>query len=350
SLPRPPLRTVKPAEYYAAKGRRKNERPDLRGVLAAASRAKLKRMEEKWKQFCDRIGKDLSDYFAGATGESIAAFLEWYLDQNDIKRLICLYNAFKMLQMLYRYEIGHSINKTIGEEVKRSIKSEFKRSYNLTVGTPYKPVIKVADLFALVHFLCNNDAYRYSHERDRVQLVLFLLLSVYILSRPDALVESSADGIKGSGNGLRYRDVKLTLIPNPVAGKIDILVLKITLLLTKGKRYSKKPIIYVLYERDDNLALCPVLHFLAVTFADQAFTAFNFISPEALYQIKVEEPRHTIELKWYPQKKDMCIFRRAKKGFAGISGATEAIRNQVMGHARGNIFKKYISQTVKYDV
>ena len=58
------------------------------------------------------------------------------------------------------------------------------------------------------------------------------------------MIESSADGIRGSGDALRYRDVKLTLIRNPVAGKKNVLILEITLLLMKGKRHMKEP--YVL--------------------------------------------------------------------------------------------------------
>jgi len=126
----------------------------------------------------------------------------------------------------------------------QSIKTQLRFSHALDVGTPHKPVMEVPNLFAFLHFLWNDDPHRFSHERERVQFSLFLLLCAYTSSRPGALVESSADGIRGSGDALRYRDVKLTLIRNPVAGGKDVLILEVTLLLMKGKRHMKEP--YVL--------------------------------------------------------------------------------------------------------
>jgi len=43
-----PLRNVKTAAYYVEKGRQKNEHHDLRGVLAAATQAKLGTTEGTW--------------------------------------------------------------------------------------------------------------------------------------------------------------------------------------------------------------------------------------------------------------------------------------------------------------
>ncbi len=54
---------------------------------------------------------------------------------------------------------------------------------------------------------------------------------------------------------------------------------------------------YVLHEQDDNLALCPVLHFLVLAFSDNAFKAPDLNCPEVIYQMKVPEPRQAIELK-----------------------------------------------------
>jgi len=223
------------------------------------------------------------------------------------------------------------------EQHVQSIKTQLRFSHALDVGTPHKPVMEVPDLFAFLHFLWNDDPHRFSHERERVQFSLFLLLCAYTSSRPGALVESSADGIRGSGDALRYRDVKLTLIRNPVAGEKDVLVLEITLLLMKGKRHMKEPYVlrragadivgceltidsttYVLHEQDDNLALCPVLHFLALAFSDNAFKAPDLDCPEAIYQMKVPEPRQAIELEWDGEILNKCIFRRAEKGVSGM--------------------------------
>jgi len=95
----------------------------------------------------------------------------------------------------------------------------------------------------------------------------------------------------------------------------NVLILKITLLLMKGKRHMKESYIlrraeadivdceltidsttYVLHEQDDNLTLCSMLHFLALAFFDNAFKASNLDCPEAIYQMKVSEPQQAIEL------------------------------------------------------
>ncbi len=70
-------------------------------------------------------------------------------------------------------------------------------------------------------------------------------------SRSSVLIESSADGIRGSGDALRYRDVKLTLIRNPMTEGKNVLILKITLLLMKGKRHMKKPYVLRRAEADN---------------------------------------------------------------------------------------------------
>ncbi len=70
-------------------------------------------------------------------------------------------------------------------------------------------------------------------------------------SRSSVLIESSADGIRGSGDALRYRDVKLTLIRNPMTEGKNVLILKITLLLMKGKRHMKKSYVLRRAEADN---------------------------------------------------------------------------------------------------
>jgi len=108
------------------------------------------------------------------------------------------------------------------------------------VGTSHKPMMEVPNLFAFLHFLWNDDPHRFSHERERIQFSLFLLLCAYTSSRSGALIKSSADGIRDSGDALRYKDVKLTLIRNPMAGGKDVLILEVTLLLMKRKRHMKE--------------------------------------------------------------------------------------------------------------
>ena len=74
---------------------------------------------------------------------------------------------------------------------------------------------------------------------------------------------------------------------------------------------------YIFHE-DDNLALCPVLQFLALAFADDAFEAPNLKSPEHIFQLKVEHPRESLQLRWKDSMLETPIFRRAVRTPSGI--------------------------------
>lgn len=86
-----------------------------------------------------------------------------------------------------------------------SIKTRLGFSHDLAVETLHKLVMEVSDLFAFLYFLWNDRPHRFFHETEKVQFSLFLLLCAYTSSRPEALIESSTDCIRGSGDALRYR-------------------------------------------------------------------------------------------------------------------------------------------------
>jgi hypothetical protein len=91
--------------------------------------------------------------------------------------------------------------------------------------------------------------------------------------------------------------------------------MEVTLRFMKGKRNKSQPSIlskarisaaklillllrttYIFHERDDNLALCPVSHFLALAFADGAFDASEIRSPEDVYRISVPSYRNSYQI------------------------------------------------------
>jgi Protein of unknown function (DUF3435) len=120
-----------------------------------------------------------------------------------------------------------------------------------------------------------------------VQFPLLLLMTAYTSSRPGALIKSSC--VRGSNDALCYGDVVLRVLPNPEEPERHILVIEVTLRFMKGKRNKSQPSVlskarisaakpillrttYIFHERDDNLALCPVSHFLALAFTDESTT------------------------------------------------------------------------------
>ena len=75
---------------------------------------------------------------------------------------------------------------------------------------------------------------------------------------------------------------------------------------------------YIFHERDDNLALCPISHFLALALADDAFEARGIKSVEDVLRIQVPAPRNSLQLKWKPQMLNIPVFRRAVNTAEGI--------------------------------
>lgn len=95
----------------------------------------------------------------------------------------------------------------------------------------------VKDLFSLLHYHWTSDTEIFPHERYRVQLPLLLLLTAYTSSRPGTLVECGM--YAGSNEGLHYRDVRLSLLPNPVSEDGNVLVMEVTCRFVKGERNGK---------------------------------------------------------------------------------------------------------------
>ena len=75
---------------------------------------------------------------------------------------------------------------------------------------------------------------------------------------------------------------------------------------------------YIFHERDDNLALCPISHFLALAFADDAFESSEIRSSEDIYRIFVPCHRNSYQIKWKPQILDIPVFRRTDRNRLGV--------------------------------
>jgi hypothetical protein len=75
---------------------------------------------------------------------------------------------------------------------------------------------------------------------------------------------------------------------------------------------------YVFHERDDNLALCPISHFIALALADNAFAARGIQSATDIFRIEVPAHRNGLQVKWKPEIFNVPIFRRTIRTAQGI--------------------------------
>jgi uncharacterized protein DUF3435 len=76
--------------------------------------------------------------------------------------------------------------------------------------------------------------------------------------------------------------------------------------------------LFTFFTRDDNLALCPIFHFIALVLADHAFMAHGINSAEDIFRIEVPPHRNSLQLKWKPEKLNVPIFRRTMHTAQGL--------------------------------
>lgn len=80
------------------------------------------------------------------------------------------------------------------------------------------------------------------------------------------------------------------------------------------KRHSVK---FVFHEHDE-LIFCPILHFLALAFADNAFASPHISNLDDIYQIRIENFKESIELSWKKEMMKVPVFRRPVRRLNGM--------------------------------
>ncbi|TPX19903.1 hypothetical protein DIZ76_017697 [Coccidioides immitis] len=353
----------------------------------------INRVQRFWDRYCTFMGVSSYSYLSACTAENFRLYIDWRLSEFNIRKQSTIWVEWKFLRLLYKQVTGEKLDDIVGEQISEFILGPLTDEYNLDLSVKSKPTMSVEDLLSILHYHWCLDTSPVPHERYTVQLLLLMLMTAYTSSRPGALIESGC--ARGSNDALRYRDVVLRVIPNPEQPDRHVLVMEVTLMYMKGKRNKSQPTTYIFHERDDNLALCAISHFLALALADQAFEAQGINSSNDIFQIAVPPYRNSLQLRWKPDILDVPVFRRTIRTAQGIrvspdralpydvfnqylqrlgrnagledpltpycirrgtanavdDVATAAERNQVLGHSRADIFERYyISQKVKWDV
>ncbi|EDN03649.1 hypothetical protein I7I51_05473, partial [Histoplasma capsulatum] len=353
----------------------------------------INRVQRFWDRHCSFMGVDARSHLSACVDENFRVYADWRLKNFNITKQSTIWVEWKFLRLLFKRETGRKVDELVGELISEFILGPLTDEYDLDLSIDYKPVVSVEDLVAILHYHWCLDTASVTHERYTVQNPLLMLFIAYTSTRPGALIESGC--LRGSNDALCYKDIVLRVIPNPDQPDRHVLVMEVSLMFMKGKRNKSQPTTYIFHERDDNLALCPVSHFLALALADDAFDARGINSVEDVLRIRVMAPRNSLHLKWKPHMLNIPVFRRAVHTAEGIrispdkalpydtfnqylqrlgrnagfehkltpycirrgtanavdTIATTSERNQVMGHSRADIFERYyISVKVKRDV
>ncbi|EEH03246.1 FluG domain-containing protein [Histoplasma capsulatum G186AR] len=248
--------------------------------------------------------------------ESFRVNADWRLNNDNIRKQSTIWVEWKFLRLLFKRETGRKVDELVGEQISEFILSPLTDEYDLGLSIDYKTVVSVKDLVAILHYHWCLDTASVIHERYTLQNPLLMLFMAYTSSRPGALIESGC--LWGSNDGLCYKDVVLRVIPNPDQQDRHVLVMEISLLFMKEKRNKSQPTTYIFHERDDNFALCPTSHFLALALADGAFEARGINSIEDVLLIRVQAPRNSLHLRWKPHMLNTPIFRRAIHTAEGV--------------------------------
>ena len=111
--------------------------------------------------------------------------------------------------------------------------------YNLSFQKKSRPDMSFEDLRCVLRHHWIDDQEIYPTERQRIKLSFMLLLWVYTVSRPGAILQTGC--ANGTNRALRYRDVELMLLANPTPGGRDLWVMKIMFVFLKGDHRSSNP-------------------------------------------------------------------------------------------------------------
>ncbi|KAL9049391.1 MAG: hypothetical protein Q9162_007245 [Coniocarpon cinnabarinum] len=366
-----------------------------RKVRAEATKQLLARVWRRWERYSALMHGDDANHEKTLLDAGLEDFRRYFhhrLIESAVTKQSSLLTEWKCLLILYRDLKKQPLEIPLREEMHGLLHGQFVDEYDLDMTTEKKSVMNVEDLLFLLHYLWAFDTFAFPIERQRVQLSLLLLIIAYTTSRPGALVEAHC--AHGTNECLVYKDVRLLVIPNPEEPDRNVIVMEVSLRYTKGRRDTNRPTIFLFHEREDNLTMCPILHMLALALADEAFEA-GIRSVEDIYRLRVTGGRNSLELRWKESMLDVPVFRRLVSSKEGITTsstraltynvfnkslrdlgqraglrwpltpyclrraagnaldgqATEAERNQAMGHSRSDIFLKYyIQQQVKADV
>jgi len=168
-----------------------------------------------------------------------------------------------------------------------------------------------------------------------------MLLCAYTSARPATIIEAYRRPIEELGNNadtfqvsckepdarrdsLKYKDVNIFKVRDPDSPSATMLVMIIKLRLHKGSRHAGAAPCYILYERDDNLAFCPILHVLALAFADHAFKSDWLRSPCDIERINVPEFLMSVPLEWKDEMQAIPLLRNSCRSSYGTECSPNA--------------------------
>lgn len=126
---------------------------------------------------------------------------------------------------------AHSSSEIAADEIQ--VRQQLAIKHKLNMEKKKKPIMRAEDEFELLKTLHLSVEMIFDHERHRVQLALLMQLAGITGNRPSALL------------GVRYNDVKITLLPDPQGGKFPRRLIEIAFKNTKGYLGEKETFVFL---------------------------------------------------------------------------------------------------------
>ncbi|KAK6495730.1 hypothetical protein TWF481_002777 [Arthrobotrys musiformis] len=295
---------------------------------AKATRNFIEKVAASWDRYCTSISMSPKTALSLSCDDwrYFKGYLEWFVVNSTVKSYATVEVQWKYLRLVYTERTQTQVAKKVGDEIRSYLYNNLRVEQELTLLGRGKPLAKATDLFVLLNYHWALDTSILRHERYRIQLPLILMIMAFTASRPGALVESNCR--RGTNESLKYKDVSLQILPCDDERKI-IIIMELTSWIMKGRGRKQEPVTFMLHERDDCLAFDPIILFLALAFADNAFKSQDIKQPADLFKLRVPSHLECLHIQWREDILEAPVFREAKSTGSEIS-ETEALSYGVL--------------------
>ncbi|KAF3345643.1 hypothetical protein VdG2_06486 [Verticillium dahliae VDG2] len=203
---------------------------------------------------------------------------------------------WNVLSMVYAERTKRYMDGGVLYDIGNWIHTSLTPEFDLDTSKKEKSGLFVEDLDLILHFHYVRDQELYTHERLRVQLALILIVAGATVTRPDALIGK-----------VLYKHIEFQLFPPAAEGQRPRLGLMWNLEHVKRSAGVSEKKVFGFHE-EDTLLHDPVLHTLALAFADDAFLN-GFSGPEQIYDLAVPLQSDRLRLLWKKDWAERPIFR-----------------------------------------
>ncbi|KAF9639217.1 hypothetical protein BFW01_g11023 [Lasiodiplodia theobromae] len=192
-------------------------------VYSDSTEILLKQVEKLWVQYCAIRTLDNEAAIEKVNIRLLHNFFVWVLNyrKTTLRAKGTLETYWKVFCLLREHKVGLKLDKLVIRQM-HGVLQRLVKDFGLNTKKREKVPMHAEDLFEVLRTLWASTEMTFDHERHRTQLSLIMLLAGITGSRPGALL------------ALRYRDVRVTLLRDPMGGEQPIVLIDLSYEYTKG--------------------------------------------------------------------------------------------------------------------